>query len=63
MAKDREIQCIHYICEGQCDIGKDGTFRHSCQTCKNYKKKSGSRPARTDNRAHKLDKIQRKECY
>ena len=34
MAKTREIQCIHYICEGNCDSGKEGTFRHQCQICK-----------------------------
>ena len=48
MAKTREIQCIHYICEGNCDLGKEGTFRHQCQTCKTYKKKPGGKPARTD---------------
>lgn len=61
MSKTREIQCIHYVCEGNCDLGKDGTFRKHCQTCKTYKKKPGGKPARTDNRRHKLDKIQKKE--
>ena len=63
MAKTREIQCVHYVCEGNCDLGKDGTFRHQCQTCKTYKKKPGGKPARTDNRRQKLDRIQRKERY
>lgn len=63
MAKTREIQCIHYICEGNCDLGKEGTFRHQCQTCKTYKKKPGGKLARTDNRRQKLDRIQRKERY
>ena len=27
MAKTREIQCVHYVCEGNCDLGKEGTFR------------------------------------
>ena len=39
MAKGREIQCIYYICEGNCDLGKAGTFRKLCQTCPVYKKK------------------------
>lgn len=30
MAKTREIQCVHYVCEENCDLGKDGTFRHQC---------------------------------
>lgn len=63
MAKDREIQCIHYINECNCDFGKDGTFRGTCQTCPSYKKKPGARPARTDNRRQKLDRITRKERF
>lgn len=61
MAKTREIQCIHYICEGNCDLGKDGTFRKQCQICKTYKKKPGAKPARTDNRGQKLNRAARKE--
>ena len=61
MAKTRELQCIHYVCEGTCDLGKAGTFRKQCQTCASYKKKKGSKPARTDNRRQKLAKINKKE--
>ena len=57
MAKTREIQCIHYVCEGNCDLGKEGTFRKHCQICKTYKKLSGGKPARTDTRK------QRKEAF
>ena len=59
----REIPCIHYICEGNCDLGKQGTFRKKCQTCTTYKKKPGAKPARTDNRKQKLDRIYRKEKF
>ena len=59
--KDREIACVHYIAENNCDLGKDATFRGHCQTCPTYKKMRGGRPARTDNRKRKLDKISRKE--
>ena len=38
MARNREIACVHYKAEGVCDLGKEGTFRHQCQFCKNYKK-------------------------
>ena len=61
MAKTREIQCIHYVCEGNCDLGKEGSFRKKCQTCPSYKKKKGSKPARTDNRRQKLSRIQKRE--
>lgn len=47
--------------EGNCGLGKEGTFRHKCQTCKTYKKKPGALPARTDNRKKKLERIRRKE--
>lgn len=37
MSKDRERPCIHYICEKECALGKEGTFRNKCQKCKTYK--------------------------
>lgn len=61
MAKTREIVCIHYQCKGVCDLGKDAEFYGHCQTCKTYKPKSGAKPARTDNRRKKLEKINKKE--
>lgn len=63
MAKDREIQCKFYICEGSCSKGREGTFRGSCQHCAKYRPKLGSKPARTDTRKQKLDRIIRKEKY
>jgi hypothetical protein len=61
--RDREIACVHYICEGQCALGKDAEFRGHCQNCKTYKKLPGGKPARTDNRRRKMDKIIKKERY
>lgn len=58
MAKDREIQCIHYKSEGICALGKKGTFRHQCQTCKTYKKLPGGLPARKNLKKEKLEKYQ-----
>lgn len=63
MARNREIACVHYKAEGVCDLGKEGTFRHQCQFCKNYKKLPGGKPARTDRRAQKLERINRKEKW
>ena len=63
MAKTREIQCIHYICEGNCDLGKEGTFYKQCQICRTYKKLPGGKLARTDNRRKKQERIMRKEKY
>jgi len=57
MAKNREIACIHYICEGNCALGKEGTFRKHCQTCKTYKAVPGGLPARKNLKREKLNKI------
>ena len=63
MAKTREIACIHYVCNGICDLGKEADFYGHCQTCKTYRAKPGGKPARTDNRRQKMDRILRKEKY
>ena len=63
MARTREIACIHYKCEHNCDLGKDACFRGLCQTCPTYKKLPGGKPARVDNRRKKMDKIIKRERY
>ena len=61
--KDREIVCIHYLCEHNCALGKDACFRGLCQTCPSWKPIKGRRPARIDSRRKKMDKILKKEKY
>ena len=61
MAKTREYQCIHYLNEGNCDLGRKGEFYGSCQTCSAYKRKPHSRPNRKDTRRERLERISRKE--
>ena len=40
MATERTIQCIHYLHEGSCDLGKKKCrFWKEMQTCPTYKKK------------------------
>lgn len=63
MAKDRTIACIHYINEGNCDLGKNCSFWGHCQICKTWKPIPGGKPIREDNRKQKLDRIMRKEKY
>lgn len=63
MAKTREIVCIHYINKGNCDLGKSAEFYGLCQTCPQYKKKPGAKPAITDTRKQKLERISKKERY
>lgn len=57
MSKEREIACIHYLNEGNCALGKEGTFRKKCQTCKTYKAVPGGLPARKNLKREKLNKI------
>lgn len=61
MGKTREIACKFYINEGNCGKGHKGTFRQTCQTCPYYVPLKGAKPARTDNRKRKLEKIKNKE--
>ena len=62
MAKDRGV-CIHYICEHNCDLGKECEFWGHCQTCPTWKRKPGAKSPRVDNRRKKMDKIMRKENW
>ena len=57
MAKDREIACIHYVCERNCDLGKEGTFRKQCQICKTYKAVKGGKAARPNLKREKNEKF------
>ena len=63
MGKTREIACVHYKAEGNCDLGKDGTFRGHCQICPSYSPLRHGRPARTDTRRQKAERIMRKERW
>ena len=61
--KTREIVCQYYIYEGgpceKRDI--DAHFRKECQTCKYWNPLKGAKPARTDNRRSKKEKINKRE--
>ena len=48
MAGTRDTACKFYVCEGECEKGKEGTFKDSCQKCRFYSPvthKKGFRPA------------------
>lgn len=59
--KDREVQCLYYICEGYCSLGREGNFRKKCQTCDKYIPKPRCKAARVNNKKEKLNKIIEKE--
>ena len=56
MARDREIACESYVCEGNCSKGREGTFRKYCQTCNKYRPIPGGRPARPNLKHEKKEK-------
>lgn len=59
MARDREIACIHYVREGECDLGREGTFRKQCQICSKYRALPGGKPARKNLKREKQEKFMR----
>ena len=61
MARDRERACIYYVCENECLKGHDGTFRDTCQICKDYVSSKKGRVKRGDYRKEKREKIYKKE--
>lgn len=61
--KNREIACLHYKAEGNCDLGKEGTFYAACQHCKSYSPLPHGRPARVNTKRKRLERIRRKEKF
>ena len=57
MGSEREVACVYYKWEGECEKGREGTFRKACQTCKKYKAKKGNLPARKNLKRQKIEKI------
>lgn len=59
--QDREVSCVYYKWEGECEKGREGTFRKACQTCKKYKAKRGSTLARPNLKRQKIEKIRERD--
>ena len=58
--KDRLTPCIHYLNEGNCALGKAGTFNRQCQICKTYKKDKKA-AAKPNVRRAKMERIVKRE--
>lgn len=41
MAKFREAPCKHYLNEGNCEMGRGGTYKSYCQKCNKYDPRKG----------------------
>lgn len=61
MAQPREIACVYYEYEHSCSKGREGTFRHACQTCNKYKARKGGQPARKNLKKQKMEKIKERD--
>lgn len=61
MARDREIACEFYQCEGSCTKGRAGTFRVQCQTCNKYSPIKGGALSRPNLRRKKMEDIRKRE--
>ena len=57
MAKDREVACKFYVCEGNCTKGREATFRKHCQICNKYDPIPHGQPARKNLKNEKRDKF------
>lgn len=64
MAKEKGT-CLHYHFEGAggCDLGKECSYWHLCQTCPQWMRKPGSGIPRPDLRRQKLDRARKKERW
>ena len=61
MAKDRIEPCKHYICEGNCEKGREGTLNHYCRRCDKYEPRAHIKHLNL--KKAKLDKIKRTEKF
>lgn len=60
MARDRETICKFYICEHECEKGRDAEHNGYCQRCKLYKARCHEHHA--NKKKTELDKVNQKEA-
>ncbi len=53
MAKFHEAPCKYYLNEGNCEKGRDGTYRSYCQKCSKYEPRKGYVPKPNKKKADK----------
>lgn len=59
MSKDRLTPCVNYVNEGNCAKGHEGTFKKSCQHCRDYRARASVE--HVNRKKEKLQKIREKE--
>ena len=61
MAKDRITPCLYYICNGECEKGRDADHKGYCGKCSLYKPRA--RVRHLNKKKQKLEKIKKNEIY
>ena len=61
MGKDRLEPCVHYVCKGECEIGRDADHKKYCQKCKQYKPRTYQK--HINKKKRKLEKAYKSEMY
>lgn len=61
MAKTRETPCKYYICNGECEKGRDADHNGYCQKCDKYYPRA--RVRHLNKKKQKLEKIRKNEIY
>lgn len=57
--KDRQTPCKFYICEHECEKGRDAEHKNYCQKCDKYRPRA--RVRHLNRKKQKLQKIREKE--
>lgn len=60
MAKDRIVPCEHYVCKGDCNLGRNAEYTGYCQKCNEYVPQKRN-IEKVNRRKEKLEKIKKKE--
>ena len=59
MSKERQTPCKFYVCEGDCEKGREATHNKYCQHCKLYQARA--KVKHINLKKQKLEKIRRNE--
>lgn len=59
--KEKQRPCIYYICEKNCELGREGTHKKYCQRCDHYTPDKRYKLNKKNIKREKLEKIKKRE--